>query len=188
MGSPDPSRRRRRRRATLVAARFADAAQARAAIEALQSAGIDGDDITLLSPFPEISDQSTRTADRRMVPYLAVRVVLGVVAGVAAGIVIGAAIGAVVIAVTTPPSPLGELAAFAVAGILIGAPLGAYIAFERAGTLSDAWSTTFEELEPGATWIGVRVHDPAGRTRARRTLERQEPAEVRELSTIPRAF
>jgi hypothetical protein len=38
--------------AETLAARFTDSADTRRAVEALQSAGVDGDDITLLSPVP----------------------------------------------------------------------------------------------------------------------------------------
>jgi hypothetical protein len=47
--------------------------------------------------------------------------------------------------------------------------------------LSDAWSVTFDELEPGATWIGVRTHDRNEDERARHALARQRPIEVRQL-------
>jgi hypothetical protein len=164
-----------------VAARFGDAADARAAIEALQSAGIDGDDIALLSPFPQTSRRSTNAADERMGRYLVRRVLVGALLGVVGGVVAGALVGGIVIAVTTPASELGQLVAFAIASGIIGAPLGAYIGFERAGTLSEAWGTTFEDLERGATWVGVKVHDVDHYLRARRALERRHPAELREL-------
>ena len=77
--------------------------------------------------------------------------------------------------------PNCPLTAFAAIGVVVGAPLGAYVGFERAGTLSDAWSTTFDELEEGATWVGVRVGDPGDYQRARRALARQRPSELREL-------
>ena len=134
-------------------ARFPSPADARAAIEALQSAGIDGDDITLLSPFPQESRRSSELADGRIARYLARRVVVGVLVGVAGGLGVGALAGLVLVGATSPPTPLAEVVALAIAGIIIGAPLGAYIGFERAGTLSDAWSTTFDELEPGAIWM-----------------------------------
>ncbi len=101
--------------------------------------------------------------------------------GIAAGIVIGAMVGGVVVAVTAPVTPLGQIAALSAVGIVIGAPLGAYIGFERAGTLSDAWNTTFDELEDGATWIGVRIRDPASRERVLDALDRRQPSEIREL-------
>jgi hypothetical protein len=100
--------------------------------------------------------------------------------GLAGGIVLGALAGAVLIAVTTPATPLLQVVALPAVGIAIGAPLGAYIGFERAGTHSDAWSTTFEDLGGGAIWLGVNVRDLYERERARRTLEHQHPAELRE--------
>jgi hypothetical protein len=169
-----------------VAARFGDTADARAAIEALQSAGIDGDDIALLSPFPDESRRSTNAADERMGRYLVRRVLLGALVGIVGGIFGGALIGGIVIALTAPGSALGQFVAFAIAGAVIGAPLGAYIGFERAGTLSEAWGTTFDDLEHGVTWVGVKVHDEDDYVRARRALERRQPVELRELETPDR--
>ena len=180
MRSPDAER-QRRRHATVLAARFPDASHARVAIEGLQSAGIDGDDITLLSPFPEESRQSTHAADTRITRYLVRRIAIGILAGIAGGALLGAVVGVVLVAVTTASAPSGEIAALAAVGIVIGAALGAYIAFERAGTLSDAWSVTFDDLEAGATWIGVRTHDRDGHERACHALARQRPIEVRQL-------
>jgi hypothetical protein len=173
-----PERWRHRR---TLAARFTDPAAARGAIEALQSAGVDGDDITLLSPFPEQSSRSNQAADERVARYLAGRVLLGVLVGVMGGVLVGAFVGALLIVATAPASPLGELVALAIAGAVLGAPLGAFIGFERSGTLSDAWSTTFDDLEPGAIWIGVKVHDGDDYIRARHALERQRPLDLRDL-------
>ena len=180
MPSLDAKRRPWRHHGTL-AGRFPDATRARTAIEGLQSAGIDGDDITLLSPFREETHESTTAADRRIARYLLRRILFGVLLGIATGITLGAVIGAVLAATTAPTEPLGQISALGVVGVVIGAPLGAYIGFERAGTLSDAWSTTFDELEEGDTWIGVRIHDPNNRERVRHALERHQPSEVREL-------
>jgi hypothetical protein len=165
----------------VLAARFLDVAQSRLAIEGLQSAGIDGDDIILLSPFPEHPAVSPEAADSRIVRYLVRRVVIGILSGITIGVVLGTLVGALLVAATSPVEPLGEIVALASAGIVIGGPLGAYIGFERAGTLSDAWSTTFDELETGAVWIGVRIHDHDDRERAEHVFARVHPAELREL-------
>jgi|SRR5690242_2124925 hypothetical protein len=165
----------------MVGARFSDLARARAAIEALQSAGVDGDDITLLSPFSEPAHPSTQSADRRMLGYLGRRIVAGVALGIAVGGVVGALAGGILVALTSPSAAWGEVAALVLVGMLLGAPLGAYIAFERAGTLTDAWGATFEDLEPGAVWIGVKTHDADGHHRARQVLQHHDALEVRDL-------
>jgi hypothetical protein len=171
----------RDRRRALVAARFADLAGARGTIEALQAAGVDGDDITLLSPFGERSETSTQAADRRMLGYLTRRVFAGVAVGVVVGGIVGAVAGAILVAVTSASAVWGEVVACVLVGAILGAPLGAYIAFERAGTLTDAWGTTFEDVEPGAIWVGVKTHDTDGHDRARRVLQHHRALEVRDL-------
>jgi hypothetical protein len=165
----------------LLAARFADVGHARLAIEGLQSAGIDGDDIRWLSPFPEQPPPSNRTSDRRITRYLVRRVVVGALLGGLLGALLGGLLGGVLVAATSPAEALGEVLALVAVGTVIGTQVGAYVGFERAGTLSDAWSTTFDALESGATWIGVRTENPGDRARARHALERQRPIEVREL-------
>ena len=168
--------------AAMVGARFADLARARAAIEALQIVGVDGDDITLLSPFSDPARPSTQAADRRMVGYLGRRIVAGVALGITVGVVSGAIAGGILVAVTSPSAAFGEVVALVLVGMLLGAPLGAYIAFERAGTLSDAWGTTFEDLESGVVWVGVKTHDADGHDRARHVLQRHDALEVRDFS------
>jgi hypothetical protein len=168
-------------RTTLLAARFLDVGRARRAIEGLQSTGIDGDDIRWLSPFPDKAPRRVSTADRRISRYLLRRVLLGALLGAVVGGSVGLVVGGILVVATTPASALGEIVALAVVGVVLGAQLGAYVGFERAGTLSDAWSTTFDELEPGNTWIGVRTTDAGDRDRARRALQRQHPIVVREL-------
>jgi hypothetical protein len=172
---------RRRQVATLVAAQFPDVGRARLAIEGLQSNGIDGDNIRWLSPFPEDAHRPPGTADRRISRYLLRRVVVGALVGAGVGGLVGVIGGGVLVALTSPASPVGEIVALAAVGVLLGAQVGAYVGFERAGTLSDAWSTTFDELEAGDTWIGVRTTDARDRERARHALERQRPMVVREL-------
>jgi hypothetical protein len=165
----------------MLAARFPDAGRARLAIEGLQSTGIDADDIRWLSPFPEGARRPTTSADRRITRYLVRRVLVGAIVGALAGGMIGLVVGGILVAATSPAEVLGEVVALAAIGVVIGSQVGAYVGFERAGALSDAWSTTFDELEPGATWIGVRTKDAPDRERARRALERQRPMAVREL-------
>lgn len=106
---------------------------------------------------------------------------MGALVGAVVGGLVGGLAGGVLVAVTSPAAALGEVVALAAVGMVIGTQVGAYVGFERAGTLSDAWSTTFDELESGAIWIGVRTRDPHDLARARRALERERPIEVREL-------
>jgi hypothetical protein len=164
----------------VLAARFPDVGRARLAIEGLQSSGVDGEDIKWLSPFPQELRRPSTTADRRITRYLLRRVLVGALVGATVGGIAGVIAGAILVAATTAASVVGEIVALAVVGTVFGAQLGAYVGFERAGTLSDAWNTTFDELEAGATWIGVRTKE-GNQERARHALERQRPIEVREL-------
>lgn len=164
---------------TCILARFADAPRARAAIEALQSAGVDGDDIKLVSPTPrKPTRSSTAAVDGRIARYLTGRVARGVLVGAITGLLLGALAGIVLDVVTSPASGLGVVAALGLVGIIAGAYVGAYVGFERAGTLSDAWPATFETLDGGPVWIAVLADDAETRRRARRTLEHHDAAEL----------
>jgi hypothetical protein len=116
-----------------------------------------------------------------MARYLVRKVAVGVVLGALAGALLGALAGALLVAATAASYPLLEVLALTVGGIVGGAPVGAYVGFEGAGTLSDAWGATFENVEPGETWIGVRLTQRESYEHARRELARHHPRELREL-------
>jgi MFS family permease len=160
-------------------ARFASRGDARTAIEALQEAGVDGNDIELLGtpPGSTSSVELTRAVDRRIAGYLAGRVGRAILIGAVGGLLAGTTAAAVLIAATAPASALAELIAVAIVGVLLGATCGAYVGFERAGTLSDAWPLTFEDAR-GPVWIAVFTAAPADRERVRGIVERHHALEV----------
>jgi hypothetical protein len=114
--------------------------------------------------------------DRRIARYLTGRILRGVLSGVAGGLLLGAAAALVLIAATGPTSWAGELLALALVGMVLGAMVGAFVGFERSGTLSDAWPSTFEDLDGGAVWVVVSASNRKERERIRRTLASLHPA------------
>jgi hypothetical protein len=166
---------------TRIAARFPDLASARAAIEALEDTGVDGNDISLhgVELVPP-SVQQTRRVDRRIARTLAGRTLRGAAVGALLGLAFGAILGAALIAETRPDSPGQELVVSMICGVGLFTTLGAFIAFERAGTLSDAWPETFEAESTGPLWVEAHTHDEFHRERALRRLRRLHPLEVRD--------
>lgn len=167
-----------------IAARFPDLASARAAIEALEDTGLDGNDISLLGVDPtRPSVRETGRIDRRIARNLVGRTVRGAAFGALLGLALGAILGAALVAETSPDTPGQELVVAMICGVGLFATLGAFIGFERAGTLSDAWPETFESEANGPLWVEAHTHDEFHRERALRRLRRLHPLEVRDSGT-----
>jgi hypothetical protein len=165
-----------------LAARFADLVGARDAIKALENAGIDGDEIALLGPAAERARRpvNPKPTDRRVVLYLAGRVLRGALIGAAIGLVVATLVGVVVLLVTDLAA--GLLVACVLGGAFLGATVGAFVSVERSVGLADDWALTFEEAT-GPVWVGVYTSDASDRARARQALERAHPLELRALTS-----
>lgn len=154
---------------------------ARAAIEALENAGVDGDDIELLGRRAEAARTPTSPsgADRRVAGHVLRRLGLGAVIGAAGGAVVGAVLGLIVLTVTSTESGTGLVAAFVLTGIGLGVVVSAFLSFERSVGFSSAWPLTFEDAPEGSVWVGVYSRESHVRERAHDTLARQHPLELR---------
>jgi hypothetical protein len=162
-----------------IAARFPDLRSARAAIEALEETGVDGHDITLRGvESPPRSARATGRVDRRIAGNLAGRTVRGAAFGALLGLAFGAILGAALIAQSSPDQPGQEVVVSMICGVGLFATLGAFIAFERSGTLSDAWPETFDAVPAGPLWVEAHTHDAFHRQRALRRLRRLQPLEL----------
>ena len=165
-----------------VAAAFPSMESARVAIEALEHAGVDGDEIELLGQPADAARTPTdpKPTDKRMALHLVRRVALGAAAGALAGVALGVLLGLVVAGVTdSTDSRSGLVTAIAIVGVGIGTTLGILLAFERAIGLSDAWPLTFEDVPEGPVWVAVYTGGRRIRTRAAETLARHRPLELR---------
>jgi MFS family permease len=169
--------------AAAVAASFPSMESARVAIEALEHAGVDGDDIELLGRTADAARTPTnpKPTDRRVALHLVRRIAVGAALGALAGFVLGVLAGLIVAAVTdATDSRAGLVTAFAIVGIGIGTTLGILLAFERAVGLSDAWPLTFEDVPDGPpVWVAVYTRAPRERARAADALSRLRPLELR---------
>jgi len=104
----------------------------------------------------------------------------GAALGALLGLALGAIIGAALLAETSPDHSGPVLAASMICGVGLVATLGAFIAFERAGTLSDAWPETFAARPTGPLWVEAQTHDAFHRRRALRRLRRLQPLEMQD--------
>ncbi len=170
-----------------VAARFPDLDRARAAIEALENSGVDGDDIKLLGPAAQqAATEPTKTAaDSRAVTHVFWRVTRASVIWGAVGVLVGLAVGALVLWAFGSWDTPAWLLVFAILGAFLMSTVGAMIGAERSISDSDAWTATFQNVGDGAVWVAVRAREPGVVERARRTLERAEPVDLRVARAEP---
>ncbi|MGH9033945.1 MAG: hypothetical protein ACRDY4_14475 [Acidimicrobiia bacterium] len=164
-----------------VAASFPDMSAARGAIEALEHAGIDGDEIDLLGQRADAARTPTSPArpDRRMARHILGRLGVGALIGLAAGAVAGVVLGLIVLAVTSSGGGVGLVVAFAIVGVGLGAVVSVFLSFERSVGLSYAWPLTFEDVPEGTIWVAVYSRDPRIQDRAGDTLAGLRPLELR---------
>jgi hypothetical protein len=164
-----------------VAANFSDMEAARAAIEALENAGVDGDDIDLLGRRADAARTPTRPgrADRRVAGHMARSIALGAVIGAAAGAAVGVVLGLIVLAATSTGGGAGLVFAFALVGVGLGVVVTVFLSFERSVGLSDAWPLTFEDVPEGSVWVAVYSRDPKTERRAYEALTGLEPLDLR---------
>jgi hypothetical protein len=165
-----------------VTARFSDLEHARAAIEALENSGVDGDDIELLGPVADhaVAEPRQSDADRRAVSHVLWRVTRAGAVWGAAGALAGGGIGALILwAGGALDAPVWLLPSALVGGFL-ASTVAAMIGAERSTSDSDAWTLTFEEDDAdGPVWVAVRATSPHVVEKARRALERGAPIDVR---------
>lgn len=158
-----------------------DGRTARATIERLSRAGVDGGAIALLGRSEVVT--AGRYGDRQTDLGSSLALGARVLRGVAWGVLPGAMFGAVLLAVATTPS-LTAIAAGALGGAGFGASLGALTSLLAAPTMVTSWERTFSPMVPGGVVIGVRIDDDRGFQRARRVLRLCGAHTVREVADL----
>lgn len=163
-----------------------DAASARATIERLSRAGVDGGAIELLGNVEVVT--AGRYGDRQT--DLGSSLALGgrVVRGALWGVAPGALFGMIVLAMaSTPRWPV--LAAGAGGGAMFGASVGVLVGLLAVPSMAGSWERTFSPMVPGGVVVGVRIEDTRAGRRARRALTRvAEVREVEDLDDVDEGF
>jgi hypothetical protein len=106
--------------------------------------------------------------------------VRGTLTGIAVGVVSGLVLALALALTTDFAATAGEVVACVLLGAWIAGTAGAFVGLARAGTFSDAWARTFEDLVPGPVWLGVRCHDATEQAHAVRVLRREGAGDVTE--------
>lgn len=164
-----------------IAARFSDLEHARAAIEALENSGVDGDDIKLLGPAAQqaATAPAKTGADERAVRHVLWNVTKASVVWGIVGAVVGAGVGAIVLAAAGSLDSWVWLFVAAIVGGFIVSTAAGMIGAERSISDSDAWTVTFQDVDDSPVWVAVRAPDASVVEKARRALEHAEPIDVR---------
>jgi hypothetical protein len=144
-----------------------DARAARATIERLSRAGIDGGDIAMIGSTEVVT--AGRYADRQTDLGSTLHLGGRVVRGILWGLLPGACFGALLLALATAPTP-AVLAAGAGGGAIFGASVGALTGLLAVPSMVTSWERTFSPQVPGGVAIGVRVGSARTQGRARRVF------------------
>lgn len=156
-----------------VVGAYVEMRDAREAIEALEFAGVEASDISLLGEVAaeaaERADEETNTAarDRGIISRVAGRAILFGSTGAIAGAILGlllAGIGAEFARVGD--SVAVQAASWGLFGAIVGSLIGAYSAF----AIGRAWELTFEPAGGGEVLVGVHSEDAKEAEKAARVL------------------
>ena len=144
---------------------------ARAVIESLENAGVEGSDISLLGAHlaDGPADEAPAAADSPVT-----KVGRNVVVGAAAGGVAGAALSVAVLDVSTM--------AAALLGLVMGAALGGVIGGFAGVGIAAAWRNTFRPLRRGNIAVGVHSADPEAISLALDVMEMYSPLAVNQFT------
>jgi hypothetical protein len=153
-----------------IVAAFDSVRTARAVIESLEAAGIDGSDISLLGAqlADNPADQAPATADSPVT-----RVGRNLAVGAVAGGVVGATIGVVALDVATITA--GAL------GFVLGASVGGVIGGYAGVGIARAWRDTFRPLHRGNIAVGVHSADAEALEIALPVMESYSPLAVNQF-------
>jgi hypothetical protein len=174
----EPSRERPTFAPHNVVAVFSGMPEARQALDALEAAGIDAAEISLLGPAAEEAGEhlDTRERDAGVTGRVGKRATVGAVAGGATGGLAGflAGLAAFGIPGVGPVIGAGVWAATiggAVAGGSVGGVIGGYSAVD----MNEAYELTYESVRAGRVLVGAHSEDPAHVDKGEEVLRRLDP-------------
>jgi hypothetical protein len=159
----------------------ADARAARACIERLSRAGVDGGAISLLGRTEVVT--AGRDADRQTDRGSSLALGGRILRGVAWGVPPGALFGVVLLQVMAEPGTATLLAGLG-GGATFGAGVGALIGLLTVPSMASSWERTFAPMLPGGVAVGVRGLDTRTLARARRIAGSCGARTVREVDDL----
>jgi len=160
-----------------VVATFPDTAAARHAIDALERAGVDGDDISLLGRAVDAAAAQEDTRERDA--HLFGDVMDKALKGGAVGTVAGALAGTVAFAIPGIGPGIGAgIWAATLGGAVAGGAVGGMAGGVAATNETEDWELTYEEVGAGRVLVAVHTDDEAEADRLAELLQKHDPLKI----------
>ncbi len=160
-----------------VVATYADMETARKAIDALERAGVDGEDISLLGRHADAAaaELETRQRDAHLVGDVAEKATKGG----AVGSVVGAIAGAVAFVIPGVGPALGVgIWAGALGGAIAGGAVGGVAGGVGAIDQSEAWELTYDDVAEGKVLVATHAETDEDAETHKRLLEGVGPEKL----------
>ena len=164
-----------------VVAVFPGMPEARDAIDALERAGMDAAEISLLGRAAEEAAEhlDTRERDEGMAGRVGSRATVGAVAGGATGGLAGFLAGLAAFAIPGVGPVLGAgVWAATIGGAVAGGSVGGVIGGYSAVDMNEAYELTYESVRAGRVIVGVHSEDPAHVQKGEEILRTLDPVRV----------
>jgi hypothetical protein len=164
-----------------LTAAFPGMEEARAALDALERAGIESSRISLLGPRAEeaAEETDTRSRDLDLTKDVGKKVAAGAAAGSAVGGAAGFLAGLAAFAIPGVGPVLGAgVWAATIGGAAAGASVGGVVAGVGSIDVSEAWELTYQHVREGRVVVGVHSDDADEVGKAAEALQKLEPLSV----------
>jgi hypothetical protein len=164
-----------------VTAAFPGMEEARAALSALEAAGVESSEISLLGPRAEeaAEEADTRTRDLEATKDVGKKVAVGAAAGSAVGGAAGFLAGLAAFAIPGVGPVIGAgVWAATIGGAVAGGSVGGVVAGVGSIDVSEAWELTYQSVREGRVVVGVHSDDAEEVERAEQVLQGLEPLSI----------
>jgi hypothetical protein len=164
-----------------VVAAYSEMSQARKALDALESGGIDAAEISLLGPAAEEAAEhlDTRERDAGVAGRVGTRATVGAIAGGATGGLAGFLAGLAAFAIPGAGPVIGAgVWAATIGGAVAGGSVGGVIGGYSAVDMTEAYELTYESVRAGRVLVGVHSDDPDHVDKGEAILRQLEPLSV----------
>jgi outer membrane lipoprotein SlyB len=160
-----------------VVATYPDMAAAHKVVDALEKAGVDGDDFSLVGPHVDAVAAMTDTRDRDA--HLVGDVSEHAVKGGAIGSVAGAIAGGVAFAIPGVGPAIGVgIWAAALGGAIAGGAVGGVAGGVGAIDQSEDWELTYDDIAQGKVLVATHADDEADAEKQESVLREHSPVKV----------
>jgi len=159
-----------------VVATYPDMEAARTAFNALEAAGVDGDDMSLLGPHADAAAAELETRERDA--HLVGDVTEHAVKGGAIGSVAGAIVGGVAFAIPGVGPAIGVGIWAALGGAIAGGAVGSVAGGIGAIDQSEDWELTYDDVAEGKVLVATHAEAESDAEKQESVLRQHRPLKV----------